>query len=516
MPPPSRPLYPFYQMTTKTFLFLAGLLVVLSANAQLTKIFETKTQAKPVIAFYRDNSQMVQAGSNLFEAISLENGDVQMRKQYKESGASFETAFDAVVDSSGQYLVVCDKTKTVACFDFKSGALLWENQDFVDLGSDKNNKSLACGNGVIVVTDKKGKNNYRITCLDAKTGKAKWSVGNEADKVNADDVYIHPNHVRVPVYFKRTDKTLVRFFNIETGKQEITAELDGFPIYTLNVADEYTYTHHRISDKKSFLSAIDLKNNKLLWTSACINESPNLPMVMNIEKIRHYAVIKAAANKVLLITEGIEAFDAANGKSLFNIPFVPYYKWGVGHYINAIFTPEVTDKGILLADGSGGDLIIRYYDLKNGNLIWSGEVPKKAHAAPRAYVKGNQAIVQFGGVCDFEVMNRSEIGKFIDPYAVKAYDLATGKVVWSMESKKDIYGTEMLRNEVLIIGKSDLQYVNLKTGSLDKTEKNPFDESYFMTQVGLNVTKFQKDVSIDFEGRTVIRNKDNKLIKSRF
>jgi outer membrane protein assembly factor BamB len=497
-------------------LFEVAFLCIFSANAQLTEIWETKMQAAPGISTASDGKNFFQAGTKMFEVIDLASGSHKVAKTYKETGAAIEKAFSAVFSETAEFLVVCDDKKTVACIDVFNGKKVWENSSFFDLGSDETSGSLAFDQGVVIVTDKKAKGNYTITCLDEKTGKQLWTVENETDKVDADNVFITSDLLRTTSYAKKGDKTSLKLFNLQSGKNELSAEMEGSAIFVLNVDEDYVFVHHRISEKKSFVSAIDLKAKKVLWKSNAANISSNLPLVMNTNTIRYYAKMEAFEGKVLLMTEGIEAFDIATGKSVYNIPFVPYYKWGVGHYIDAIFTPVVTDHGILLADATKGDIYIRYYDRETGKLLWSGEKQKNVNVSPMVNIFENTAVVQFGGVCVFEVMNNSDIGKFLDPYAVTAFDLTSGKVLWNIDSKKEIFATEKVKNNLMIIGKKDLQTIDAKTGTVVKEEKNPFDDSYFMTKVGLENRKVQKDVSIDYENRIVIRVKDNKVIKSKF
>lgn len=489
---------------------------MLSANAQLTEIWETKMQAQPGLTMANDGKFFIQAGNKMFEAIDLETGKHKVAKTYKDAGTSFEKAFSACLSESAEFLYVCDDKKTVACIDVFNGKKLWENSSFVDLGSDDGFNSLACDHGVVIVTDKKAKGNYTITCLDDKTGKQLWTAENETEKIDADKAFISSELLRTTSYSKKSDKTSLKLFNLKSGKMELAAEMEGSAIFVLNVDEDFVFVHHRISEKKSFVSAIDLKAKNVLWKSNAANISSNLPLVMNTNTIRYYAEMEAFEGKVLLMTEGIEAFDIATGKSVYNIPFVPYYKWGVGHYIDAIFTPVVTDKGILLADATKGDIYIRYYDRETGKLLWSGEKQKNVNVSPMVNVFDNTAVVQFGGVCVFEVMNNSDIGKFLDPYAVTAFDLTSGKVLWNIDSKKEIFATEKVKNNLMIIGKKDLQTIDVKNGTVVKEEKNPFDDSYFMTKVGLENRKVQKDVSIDYENWTVIRVKDSKIVKSRF
>lgn len=503
-------------MRNLNLLFAFILLFAFSANAQLKKIYETKMEAHPAMAVAADGSDFIEAGEKQFDVIELSTGKVQYAKTYKEAGASFDKIFDVCISETEDFLFACDDKKTVTCFDTHSGIKVWENKSFVDLGSEKSANSLISGEGVVIVSDKLAKDNYSLTCLDSKTGNQHWTIANEPEIISTSNVFIHGDFVRTKSYFKKNDKTKFKFYDIQSGKLEITAEFDGSGIVALTADEEYTFIHHRVSEKKSFLSAIDLKSKKVIWTSSSANNSPNLPMVLNTDEIRNYAKIDGFEGKVLLITEGIEAFDITTGKSVYNIPFVPYYKWGVGHYIDAIFQPQLTENGILLADATDGDIYIKYYDRNNGKLLWSSEKQKNINVSPKAQIIDNRAVIQFGGVCVFEVLNRSEIGKFLDPYKVTAFDLKTGKVDWNIDSKKGIFTIENVKGNIMIVGEKDLQTIDSKSGAVLKTENNPLDNSYFMTHVGLSKTKFQKDVSIDFDNRIVIRSKDDKLIKSQF
>ena len=497
-------------------ILIAAVLSVFTANAQLKKVAEFKLDAMPPLAITNDGNYYLQAGTKCFEAIDVSGNKVKLNKTYKEAGAAFEKAFDASFDDSGQMLIVCDDETTVSCIDLTNGKQLWENKSFTALGSEKSASSLDCADNVVIVTDKKAKDNYTLTCLDLKTGKQTWTVENLPSKINANDIEISAGMVCTSIYQKKEDKSYIKFYNLNTGKVDVSAVLEGSSIASLELEDEHMFIHHRVSEKKSFLTAFDLVNKKQMWTSPAANLSPNLPMVMNTDVIRYYAAIKSFGDKVLLITEGIEAFDIATGKAAYNLPFVPYYKWGVGHYIDAIFSPVVTDKGILLADATQGDIFIKYFDGETGKQLWSSEKMKKKNVSPIAYVANGQAVVQFGGTCVFEVVNNSEIGKFLDPYEVTAFDLKTGKVSWTMEFKNAIYTTEMVNGNILVVDKKDMKTIDMKTGSLLKTEDDPFDDSYFRTKVGLSVTKFQKGAEINFEKRLVFRGKDDKLIISTF
>jgi outer membrane protein assembly factor BamB len=483
-------------------------------NAQLTKVYETKINVDQIINSEKSNELLVHIGVKNFDVIQIETGKVLIEKDYRVSGASFDKAFDGIIQLEANKLIVCDKKNVVTCINITTGEKIWEVNSFVELGSDRS--ALDGDSKFVIVSDKKAKNSYTLTCLDINTGKQIWQIENEAEKIERDDLLLTDKYLCVGKYNKKNEKVPLRLINLETGKNEISSELDGEVIVSYNDDNDKLYFHHRISETKSFLSAIDLTNKKVLWKINAVNKSPNLPMVMNIDRVRYYATIQSFDDKVMLITEGVEVFDVSSGKSLYNIPFIPYTKEGVGHYIDGIFEPIVTEKGILLADRSSGEVMIKLFDKNKGTMLWSSEKIKKAETAPTAFIKNNQGIVQFGGACTYEVMNNGNIGKLLGPFKVIAFDLQTGKISWTQNAEKDFYYIVSTEEGVLIIGTKELQMLDLNSGNIAKSEKNYFDESYFLTKVGLERTRHQKTAEIDFDNRLVVRVKDNKLIKSKF
>jgi outer membrane protein assembly factor BamB len=493
-------------MKTKTLLLLMGLYFV-AVQAGENKLFETKITATPVIVSGAENETMIFAGTKNFNVVDLSNGKMLLDKTYKETGITVSKANDACFTS--KQLIVCDN-KTVSCIDITSGTKLWENSSFVGLSANDNGSLLICDTYVLV-SDKKGSS---LTCLKIADGTTVWN-----NKVPAKNIYFISGSQYIGVFTPKDKKVnQVYVIDIETGKISNATDIEGDPVAELlDKENGNLYLHNLVSEKVSYVTAFNLKQGNYLWKTKAANKSSHTPMTMNTSVITYYASMEAFDNKILLTTEGIEVFDAATGESLYNIPFVPYYKWGAGHYINGIFKPVITPNGILIADRTSGDMYIKMYDKNTGQQLWSTDKLKKKDCAPTAFVTGESAVIQFGGLNYFEVINNGDIGKLLDPFEVVSFDLKTGKTNWTVESKQDFYYIDKSNENIMIAGKNKLQILNPQNGTEIKSDKNPFGEDYFMTTFTLNSThKIQKDVMFDFSSRTLLRFESNKLSKYSF
>lgn len=480
------------------------------------KIYEAKVNTGLTVGFGANTEYSVFAGSKNFNVVQISDGKLLLDKTYKDAGSSVAKGLDAFVNGPADKMVVCD-AKTVSCIDTKSGSKLWEVKSFTEL-ADGSAALLICDNYVLV-SDKAGKDNYTLTCLSLNDGKSMWSISGEKGKIYIDNIYFIPSVNTAGIYTSRKgEKNTLRLVNLETGKVESAIELEGSPVASLtDDATGMLYIHNRVSETASYVTAVNLKDCKMVWKTKASNKSPQTPQTMNTNVITYYADLQAFDDKVLLMTEGIEVYNAGTGKALYNIPYVPYYKWGVGHYTNGIFNPVVTPAGILIADKSSGDLYIKMMDKNTGKQIWSTEKLKDMDCAPVAVVSGNNAAIQFGGLNYFEVMNNSGIGKLLKPFVVTSYDLNTGKQAWTVESKKDFYYISPSGSNVMIVGTKDFQVLDAASGATVQTDKNPFKEDYFMTKFAINSThKLQKNVDFDFTARRAVLFEDGKISAYKF
>ncbi|HLN20741.1 MAG TPA: PQQ-binding-like beta-propeller repeat protein [Bacteroidales bacterium] len=483
-----------------------------SASAQ-EKIFETKISAFPITGSGANKETAVYAGTKNFNVVQLTTGKMILDKTYKDAGVSVSKVTDAYVNDDLSKLVLCDGT-TVSCVDTKTGTKTWETKSFTEL--DNSSSALMIFGNYVLVTDKKGKENFSLTCHNIADGKELWSLTGEKNRIGTGDLYFIPSFTSLGVFTGKTGQ--FRIVELATGKTASTFTIEGSPIYSLLDEESGTiYVHHRVAEDNSYVSAISMKSNKLIWKTKSANKSPQTPMTMNTDIITYYAKVRSYDDKVLLITEGLEAFDTATGKLVFNVPFVPYYEWGVGHYTNGIFEPVITEDGILIADRTSKDMYIRMVDKNSGRQIWSTDKLKDMDSAPVAVVSGENAVIQFGGLNYFEVMNNTGIGKLLKPFTIMSFDLKTGKNAWTLESKKDFYYISNSNEKVMIVGTKEFQSLDPKTGAVLATEKNPFSESYFMTKFDLSSThKLQKNVEFDFSARKFLLFEEGKLSLSTF
>lgn len=497
----------------KTILLSALLFLIIFSSSAQEKVYETKISAYPTTGYAANDEIAVYAGSKNFNIIQLASGKMVLDKTYKDAGVSVSKVADAFVDDGLNMLVLCDAT-TVSCIDTKNGTKVWEAKGFTEL--DNGSSSLLIAGSCVLVSDRKGKENFSLTCLGLADGKELWSLTGEKNRIDNRNLYYIPGFAGLGVFTEKTSQ--FRILEPGTGKIIATLSIEGTPVYSfMDKSSGNIFMHNRVSEENSFVSAISLKSGKLLWKTKSANKSPQTPMTMNTDVIEYYAKVNAYDDKVLLISEGIEAFDAASGKLLFNVPFVPYYKWGVGHYTNGIFEPVITPAGILLADRTSDEMYIRMIDKNTGRQIWSSDKLEDMESAPVAVITGDNAAIQFGGLNYFEVMNNTGIGKLLKPFTIMSFNLNTGKAAWTVESKKDFYYISQSNGSVLVVGTKELQTLDPGTGAVVKTEKNPFNESYFMTKFDLSSThKLQKNVDFDFEARKFMLFEDGKLSLSTF
>ena len=487
---------------------LLAAFIFVSGQAQEKKVFETKVTAVPTIAYGTNDEMIVYAGGKNVNIVHLPDGKLVTDKTYKEAGVAVSKASDAGLSNSLEKLVICDE-KNVSCIDTKSFSKAWEISNFNELGF---NSLMVCDNYVLV-SDKKGKDNFSLTCLSLNDGKEVWSMAGEKVKLGPDNLYFITSTNSVGIFNAyKGGKNTFRIVDLASGKIDANVDIEGIPVYSLS--DEKSgniYLHNRVSESSSYVTAVSMKDHKMIWKTKSANKSPQTPQTMNTDVFTYYAKIKTFDNKVLLVTEGIEAFDAATGKSLYNIPFVPYYKWGVGQYTNGIFEPVITPYGILLADRTSGDMFIKMMDKETGKQIWSSDKLKGMENAPNAIITGNSAAIQFGGLNYFEVISTSGIGKLLNPFKVLSFDLQTGKLNWTVESKKDFYYIAPSNDDIMIVGK-DFQLISTKTGTTLRNDRNPFKEDFFMTKYTLASThKYQRNAQFDFSQRVVMLYEDNKL-----
>jgi outer membrane protein assembly factor BamB len=500
-------------MIKRVLLSVFAFALIHSTEAQ-QKNFETKLTTGSTIASIRTGEIVINVGSKNFNVLNLVDGRMVLDKNFTDAGLSFPKACDAAFDGSLANIVVCS-ANAVASINVTTGSKVWETRSFAGLDNEDNSLTV-CGNYVLI-SEKKSKGNYALTCLDLKTGKKLWALENEKDKVKPKNIIDCAANNEICVFNERKkEKTnLFRFINLETGAVDLSYDLEGYPIvYTLDENSGSLYVHNRVSVENSYLTVFNVKEKKLAWKTKSVNKSTSLPYT---SYVRYYGTIHLFDDKVMLKTAGIEVFDNSNGKLLYNLPFVPCYEWGVGEYTNGIFEPIITSNGILFADRSKDKTIITLVDKNTGKPIWSNAAPKNGESAPAAVIADNKAIVQFGGMNYFEVFNNTGIGKLLDPFTIVAYDLQTGKEAWQIKSKKDFYYINPSNENIMIVGTKEFQVIDVKTGTIAKADKNPFSEDYFMTTFGLSSThKIQKNVEFDFSKRTVLLFKDMKLSKQSF
>lgn len=494
-----------------TFLVLFFLSVLV--HAQMSIAYKTKLNVDYTITSDVSSELFAFSGHKNFNILQISDGKLMLDKTFKDAGLSFDWAMEAGFNLPQNKLVVCSKKNAVGCVDITTGKKIWEVQSFKALESDDKAMKL-CGNFVLI-SEKKERNNFTLTCLDINTGNILWTIENEKTKVLVDNLYNITSSGYIGIYNSAKKMNIFRLIDIKTGKVETTADIDGEIICgETNKDNSYYFIHHRISEEKAYLTAINLKDKKVQWKTKATNLSNNI-MVINQEYSFHreYADIDCFDNKVLLSSYGVEAFDVETGKSLYSIPSTPYYYLGLNSDYDGIFKYMITGAGIFMADTSEKDIVLKMIDKSTGKVVWKTDKMKGKFAAPNAIINKGSITVQFGGLCYRDAGDKAN---FVTPYAVTTYDLATGKVLWNVDLKKDFYYITNAKENIEVVGKKDLLTLDVNTGTEVKNEKNPFEEDYYMTKVGFSKISYKRTATIDFSNRTMTKISNENILKINF
>lgn len=504
-------------MKKNFILIAASVLVSMTANAQLKKVYETKSTIGDIVKVSgSDEKIQVVAGVKNYNVLHIEDGKMMVDTKYTEGGSSVDKAYNADICHSLGMLVVCNSGTTVSGINLETGKKVWEINTFKEIGNDMS-EVLRIYDKYVIVSDKKGKGNYSLTALDASNGKVLWSLDNEKQQVNLVRTMYAPSNKMLCIipsnWSDRKNSQNIRFVNMESGKVEIAAPVTGWITTTYDSGDGYILMHAYVQDDNTSVTCVNLNEKKVQWSARLANKTTSTPMASLNE---YYVSMDVVAGKAIVATQGIEAFDMASGKSAYNIPYKPYVEWGVGHYINSIFEPVVTGNELILADATSSDLAIKKIDVVTGKEIWSTGKLKKMEVAPNAYVSNNTVVVQFGGAVTFEVMNNTGIGKVIDPGAITGIDLQTGKIKWNLDKEVSYSSKLVNENTVVAFGVKNLQFIDISNGTVIKSQKEPFRETYFMTKVGVSRVKYQKPVRFDMSNNCIYTVEDDSFVKYTF
>lgn len=356
----------------------------------------------------------------------------------------------------------------VGAFDLNSGGLLWKEQ--LLLGYEQVPVSLAADggrlfvNGCLKLTEFGGnRGDWLMRAYDSEVGTLLWSKtmdfkGNEDILVGAaaagSRLFVAGKTVSGPY------DGLIQAYDAASGKRLWKKKFD----YKKNI-DQYVSLglagdlvvvggDAEYNSKYLVVHAYAAKNGKLVWKQM----TPGYMSVdtLNIHTQKFLAV---AGGRVFAASGGISmevhaqvlAYDAQSGHELWRQP----YRAPQGEY----FWPKalaaagnfVAVAGYVANGPHGEDWMVLGLDAGTGALLWTARVDLGGDDRPEAVaVAGNQVVVAGYGM-----------GPLLDTYfLVKAYDAATGSLLWTDQFTADaIFSTNAARtiavagNRVIVAGR---------------------------------------------------------------
>lgn len=193
---------------------------------------------------------------------------------------------------SGDYALMDDHSKSIMCFDIKSGRMLWNAKQYASSsrkcadssnfylfdgltkmvclnlkdGKEKWSKSVNCAGSQLVCHEGKlyyGSTNYYLYCYSAKDGSLLWSFKSDervfGTPAIADNKIVFGTYNSIScLSLEKTPPTEVLWTNTEVAEKYFSAPaiFDG-KVYAIAGTRKFT--------EKSQVCAFDLKNGKLLW-----------------------------------------------------------------------------------------------------------------------------------------------------------------------------------------------------------------------------------------------------------
>jgi len=208
-----------------------------------------------------------------------------------------------------------------------------------------------------------------------------------------------------------------------------------------------------------------------------------------------YVKMDVQGGKVFVLSKFITVFDMKTGKKLWEAPFdncdasvglKAKQEFGIAGW------PLVSGPAVYYVDLKN-DNAIKKVDAQTGNLIWKTESFQSSDRVPNIVEVNGVLLAQFGGMINVQKYFPGTNGnadvyknenKFDGSFGVKAYDVSTGKLIWSTSQLADKLGDKfkerittiyLLNNKLYVASDKNLFCLEPKNG--DVIYKTPLSES---------------------------------------
>ena len=339
---------------------------------------------------------------------------------------------------------------------------------------DVNSKSINSERTLVL-----GSNNKEAVMIDMNTGKTMWQVTfldklkeKKAKYVCYEEV---SGRVRVDV---DGGKDLIKSYYLDEKTGEV---IDDKPTNTkvatntkaANSGNRFNLQHSFYSSEKNV--TIDVSYKERLIASSAGSHSVNLTIKAagaynweineEVEVVRSLCTnsgltsditdlmtVYTLGDKVFLVYDGVTVLDIATGKKLWQTGF-DYADFSFGltkcsQLFPRAALPIVKNNLAYVVNLKKEERKLKAIDVNTGSIVWESEKYDGDAVVSELFVSDNSLIIHFGGkvikqvykpgmgngsveTCSTELENQSNSG-------LKAYELTTGKIIWTTYDRKDL------------------------------------------------------------------------------
>lgn len=155
-------------------------------------------------------------------------------------------------------------------------------------------------------------------------------------------------------------------------------------------------------------------------------------------------------DKVFVIYEGISVLDLNTGKLLWKATFDnSEFDFGLikqKQTLGRAAMPLVVNDAVYIVDLAKGNYNIKKYNLENGSILWQSDKFDEDAIVPELTIVGNAVVARFGGIIEQQTHIEGSTNvpekciaepKLKGDFGVKAYDIASGKLLWETTALKE-------------------------------------------------------------------------------
>lgn len=330
----------------------------------------------------------------------------------------------------------------------------------------------------------------QVDMVEARTGKIIWSAAypaaSSASGLEGFDIVRVINGIDIDYLDAKTGKKVATAELKSYATKTKTKELYGGIVYVdeKDVKVKMTYQKRLVGGAAGSKRNITITCSKISDGSTVWSSTFEGIVVSTLATEEDLVGISVVGNRVFAMYEGITTLDLASGKILWNADF-DNSNTSVGlkakQEVGISAMPVVDGEAVYVVDLTK-DNCIKKYDANTGAILWQTEKLPKDAVVPTIVVTEGVLVAQLGGRINVQtyipgVDGRPDIYKneykFVGPYGLKTYDVASGKALWETSAMKEalndkfsdrITNVEVSNGKIYVCSDKNLFCLDAKTG----------------------------------------------------